>query len=417
MKALFLVIFSFSQIAFAQLESNRLFKKQGSKVVTELTMINYVAKRSLIYYIPNSVDLKKPTKIVVYLHGGNSNMTQGRALDVADTLFWGSADGPFARKEGIRSIADRHQFIVVMPTTTSGWNDFTSFYIKELLGHIRRELNPDPDKIFLMGHSMGAMGICRSVSRLADEFAMFMPMSGGFQPHLKTLSEVGPLYNTKVYVTSGAKYEFPEFVSWNEEFKLFLDDYFVRSHFGEDRLDWNFEVHDGTHNPNQQMMEEKLSVFTAEVKRNLYQANLFGSVFKGKSAPGHLIKNQSLRYFWFEALEFRPFDEGENAIGMDFRLYSENNVIHLKIDRPVAYRFDTRAHLKQIRLHLSEKMFDLDRPITVHLTTKRGVSDQQTTLFEGIVPRSPLAAQEIVQTSGDKGFHFEASLELELPKN
>jgi predicted esterase len=417
MKVLWLLIFSISQLAFAQLENNRLFKKKGSRVITELSLKNYLAQRSLLYYIPNSLDLNKPTKVVIYLHGGNSNMTQERALEVADTLFWGTVEGPFARKEGIRPIADRQQFIVIMPTTTTGWLEFTPFYLRELLGHIRRELNPDPDKIFLMGHSMGAMGICRSVSKLADEFAMFFPMSGGFQPHLKNFSDTGPLYNTKVYMTSGSKYEYPHFISWNEEFRVFLDDEYVRSFFGDKAPDWEFIQHDGTHNPNLKMMEEKLREFTTEVKRDLYQPDLFGSVFTAKSTPGYILDNHSLRYFWLEAREFRPFDENETGIGVNFRLYSKENVITLKIDRPTTYRFDTRSHLKKIRLHLSEKLFNLDHPITVKLITKRGVADYETTNFHGLVTRSPVGSDEVIKKSGDKGFKFEAFLDLELPRN
>jgi pimeloyl-ACP methyl ester carboxylesterase len=417
MLQLLFVIFLSTFSSFAQLERNSVFRFQGSKVVTTINLQNYVAKRKLLYYIPKSVDISKPTTVVVYLHGGNSNMTQEGALDVADTLFWGTADGPFARKDGIRPIAEKEQFIVVMPTTTAGWNDFTPFYMQEVLTLIRKELNPDPNKIFLLGHSMGAMGICRSAMRLAQEFAMFFPMSGGFQPFLKDYSLMASLFNTKVYITSGEKYEFPVFISWNIDFEQFLKDKNTTDYFKVDAADWQFVIHNGTHNPNMPMMREKLRTFTKEIKRNIYQSNLFGTVYQGKPSPNYILKNEMRRYFWFEALRFREFDPSENDVGVSFRMYSKENTIDLYIDRPIKYKYDTRPHLEKIRLHLSEKLFNLEIPLRVNLITMRGTMEQKSILFEGLIERNNEASKALQAESLDKGLVFEAFLDVSLPRN
>lgn len=383
--------------------------------MTKITMVNYVATRSLLYYIPKSVDLKKPTTVVIYLHGGNSNMDQSRSEEVAETLFW-ARDG-LGPKEGIKSIADASQFIVVMPTTTTGWNEFTPFYMRELLTLIRKELNPNPNKIFLAGHSMGAMGISRSANKLGDEFAMFMPISGGFQPHLKTLEEVGPLFNTKVWVTAGLKYEFTDFLSWNYDFDTFIKEKSVTDHFKVGPADWTFEPHDLTHNPNIPFLTKKFEKFTKEVSRNLYRPHLFGKVWIAKTAPGYIVKNEMKKYFWLEALSFREMVGTETSVSMSFRLYSEDNEINIYLDRPVSFLYDTKAHLKEIRLHLSEQLFDFDQPLKVNLITLKGVMEIKSVLFEGYVKRDPSASQKIMKETHDKGFVFESFLDLTLPNN
>jgi pimeloyl-ACP methyl ester carboxylesterase len=418
MKKLILLSLCFSLSAFAQLKENALFKKQGKKVVTTFVATNYVAKRDLMYYIPDSVDLTRPTTVVVYLHGGNSNMEQSRSTDTAETLFWGTADGPFAKKHGIRPMADEQQFIVVMPTTTTGWNDFTPHYMKDLLKVIRKELNPDPNKIFLMGHSMGAMGICRAVSRLADEFAMFMPMSGGFQPHLKNLNDAGPMFNTQVWATVGARYDFNDFRLWNEDFSEFIHSSYIRDYFKPSRpLEFEYELHPLDHNPNVEVMNDRLKKFLPGVSRNMYQPELFGYVYKNKSSDTYIRKDEITRYFWFEALEFRPLEGTETGISMTFRIYSKNNEINVTLDRPGTFLYDTRPHLKKIRLHLSEKQFNLNEPVTINLITKRGAVDEKTVLHSGLIPRNDSASAGVIKETGDKGFNYEAFIDLGLPRN
>jgi hypothetical protein len=411
MKNLILITLLFTTQSWAQLEANSLFKKQGKKIITEFSTTTYQSTHDLLYYIPDSVDLTKPTSVVVYLHGGNSNMTQERATGTADTLFWGTVDGLFSKKSGIKSIAEDLGFIVVMPTTTKGWNEYTPAYMEDVLKMIRKELNPDPNKIFLMGHSMGAMGICRSVSALADEFAMFLPMSGGFQPHLKTHAFTGPLFNTNVWVTVGVKYDFEDFKKWNQNFETFLNSTYVTDFFKTSKLEsFQFEIHNGTHNPNIPVIEERLEKFTKDVQRDVYQPNLFGTVNDSKSGLNK-------RYFWFDGKEFRQRDTLENGIFMNFRLFTKNNEITLYLDRPTKYLYDTRAHLKTARLHLSEKIVNLDRPIKVNLITKRGVAEEMSVLFEGKVERNNAESKKLIQETYDTALIYDAYLDLPLPRN
>ncbi|MBA2406323.1 MAG: hypothetical protein H0V66_16215 [Bdellovibrionales bacterium] len=414
---LFLFLLCFSTAAMAQLQNNKVFKVQGAKVITKLTTSNYVATHDLLYYIPKSVDLKKPTTIVFYLHGGNSNMTQERATDTADTIFWGTADGPLSRKDGIRPIADKLGFIVVMPTTTKGWNDQTPYYLRDVLKIVRAELNPHPEKIFLAGHSMGAMGITRALNRLADEFAMFLPISGGFQPHMKSLDQVGPFFNTKVWVTVG-QVDFENFKLWNEAFEVFIKDKHVSDYFKASALaDWTYELHPESHNPNIPLMSERFTKFFSETSRNLYQPELFGALYSSKGSATYIKDPDQRRYFWMEALAFRDLDVNETGVGINFRLYSKNNKIELMIDRPITMKYDYRPHLKDVRFHLSEKLFNLDQPIEVVLLTQRGSLVERSELFKGVVKRNTSASEEYQKSSGDRGYKFEAFLDVTLSRN
>lgn len=412
----FVLLMLFSQSLLAQLENNKVFKVKGKKVITRLTTSNFVMTHDLLYYIPSSVDLKKPTTVMFYLHGGNSNMTQERATDTADTIFFGTADGPFARKDGMRQIADKLNFIVVMPTTTKGWNDHTPYYIRDLLKIVRAELNPDPNKIFLSGHSMGAMGITRAINRLTDEFAMFLPISGGFQPHMKSLEQVGPFYNTHVWITVGTT-DFFDFRKWNDEFDLFLKNPALDAHFKSSLpLNFSYEVHSGTHNPNIPFMLERFTKFV-ETKRDLYQPELFGTLFTQKGSETWIKNPDHRRYFWVEALNFRTLDANETGTGVNFRLYSKDNRIEFHVDRPITLKYDYRPHLKEVRFHLSDKLFDLDRPIEIVLVTLKGTYQEKTVLFHDLVRRNSSAAEKIRAETFDQGFKFEAFVDITLPRN
>jgi hypothetical protein len=216
----------------------------------------------------------------------------------------------------------------------------------------------------------------------------------------------------------GGRYDFNDFRLWNEDFSNYIHSEWIRDYFHSSKpLEFVYELHPLDHNPNIGLMTQRLKEFLPTVARNMYQPELFGSVYKNKSSESYIRKDEITRYFWFEALEFRTLEATETGIGMTFRIYSKNNEINIYLDRPGSFLYDTRAHLKKIRLHLSEKQFNLSEAITINLITKRGVMEEKSTLISGLIPRNHSASDEVKKVTGDKGFDYEAFIDLTLPRN
>ncbi|HVE62996.1 MAG TPA: prolyl oligopeptidase family serine peptidase [Mycobacteriales bacterium] len=113
--------------------------------------------------VPASYTPRKRSPLIVYLHG-----------------FGGTPEEPFRLPLGLVDEADRRGYLFA---SLQGRGDL--FYrglgeldVVEALADVQREYAVDPDRIYLMGHSMGGYGTNNIAVRLPDVFAAVAPAQG-----------------------------------------------------------------------------------------------------------------------------------------------------------------------------------------------------------------------------------------------
>jgi len=116
--------------------------------------------------IPESYKATRPAALVVALHGMGGD--ENSMFD-----FYG---GQLKRE------AERLGFVVVCPKgrdTASMYRDSAEQDVMDVIAETRRDYAIDPDRIYLMGHSMGGYGTWSVAMAHPDIFAALGPISGG----------------------------------------------------------------------------------------------------------------------------------------------------------------------------------------------------------------------------------------------
>jgi predicted esterase len=121
-------------------------------------------------FIPANYDAKRKWPLVVALHGmgGDEN-----------SFFAGYARGV------IRQEAEKRGYLIVCPKgrgSASMYVGSAERDVLDVLKEARREYNIDPDRIYLMGHSMGGYGTWSVAVNNPEVFAALAPISGGGTP-------------------------------------------------------------------------------------------------------------------------------------------------------------------------------------------------------------------------------------------
>jgi predicted esterase len=121
-------------------------------------------------FIPASYDAKRKWPLVVALHGmgGDEN-----------SFFAGYARG------AIKQEAEKRGYLIVCPKGRGPASMYLASAERDVLDVIkeaRREYNIDPDRIYLMGHSMGGYGTWSVAVNNPDLFAALAPIAGGGTP-------------------------------------------------------------------------------------------------------------------------------------------------------------------------------------------------------------------------------------------
>lgn len=168
--------------------------------------VHYVqeGKRSRTYLleVPKAVASGKPLPLVVALHGWTAN---GAAMEVYSGL------GPVALKEG---------FLLACPDGTSkplGWNSYILQlgekgvddvkFIKDVISDVERLTKVDHRRVYLCGHSNGAMMTYYAATSLGKELAAIGVVSGsvGFDKSNNPIRMPEPKYPVSAIILHGKK--------------------------------------------------------------------------------------------------------------------------------------------------------------------------------------------------------------------
>lgn len=149
---------------------------------------------------PDENLVKNGKPLLIFLHGmgerGNDNEKQlvhGRAM--------------------MQAAVNKHGAVVLAPQcpvndTWSGWSDdsnkptSTAKLLLELLLQIEKQDDIDPDRIYIMGLSMGGYGVWSMIQRHPNKFAAAAPICGGGDS-----SKAEPIKNVPIWVFHGAEDE------------------------------------------------------------------------------------------------------------------------------------------------------------------------------------------------------------------
>ena len=165
------------------------------------------AKKDVEYalYVPAKYDKEKKWPLVVALHGLGGNPQQ------------------FMRTRGLTQQAEKRGYVVVAPMgyNERGWygapapklgakkdgpanlSELSEKDVMNVLGIVKKEYSIDPDRVYLMGHSMGGGGTIHLALKYPEEWAALAPIAPaifGHQPR-----ELEKIKKTPVIMVQGAK--------------------------------------------------------------------------------------------------------------------------------------------------------------------------------------------------------------------
>ena len=129
-------------------------------------------------FVPSTYDKSKPAPLIVALHGLGSNPQQ------------------ILRYPELTDLAEKHGYIIVAPMgyNSGGWYGQNPVFIRtkpnpenlyelseldvmNVLAIARKDFNVDPDRIYLMGHSMGGGGTFHLALKHPDLWAALGPIA------------------------------------------------------------------------------------------------------------------------------------------------------------------------------------------------------------------------------------------------
>jgi poly(3-hydroxybutyrate) depolymerase len=136
-------------------------------------------------YVPTTIDRSKPIPVIVALHG----------LGGSEASFFE------AYERRLPAIAEKHGYLLVAPLGYRtdgfyGWGvgeppadpaarqlqERSEQDVMEVLARVKRDYRVDESRIYLMGHSMGAIGTWRLAAKYPEIWAAVGPISGSGTP-------------------------------------------------------------------------------------------------------------------------------------------------------------------------------------------------------------------------------------------
>lgn len=337
----------------------------------------------IFYYIPASVKAKKNVGALIFGHGGG-----GSTMDRAGSIRTVNMYMP-----DLKRLADELGIIVVLPSANGlNWGGHTRGLWRELVSMMRTELNVDPNRIGMSGHSMGGMGITRTYLWSADEFAFFLPMAAGMDEKHQTEQHINKVFNVPYVHLQGKNDHFDVFITRTQA--QLKNTQALEVKYGlKSKLEVVF--YNGDHNYNYGLFKSHLNRLITQAPRNLYQKELWGNLHTVKSK---LVENNITfdydsepRYFWVEATQ------------TDYAV-AENTSFHAKIEgQKINLTFPVLPkQSKGLRIYLHSSMVDLKKNISVIINGKTvKVRTPKATLTKRTDPKDP-------------GFVFEDAIDIKL---
>jgi predicted esterase len=361
------------------------FTIKGSVSSFKYQATSYTGEHEIIYYIPENLDLKKPQKLMILLHGGGaSTATYASAADIAKGYV-----------ESNKTLADELGFIIIAPSSQYGWGYIVRVLVNETLLLAKTELNINSNHVFLYGHSMGGMGITRDGHYLADKMSFIMPSSAGMPESYQTREHLLTYFNTPFIHVNGKKDHYADFVIRANQVKTKVS---LLENELKTPSKYQLHFHPGGHNPDK-ILKKKLIESALKNPRNLYQKQIYpifqdlmtlDNQWKVPPVTHKLIDNG----FWIDVLNRETQNDRPTTYYSQAKINGQT--ISIDIDQGIS----------KIRIYLSKKLVDFSKEVSIQINGK---------IHKNYQPNiNTLKTIETARIKSDPLFIFEDYLDLEI---
>jgi hypothetical protein len=344
-------------------------------------------KTTAFLYIPKSYDPAKPTALLLVGHGGNAlTMTVQYATQamLGGVIPW-------------VSVVEKKNIVLAAPLSQRGWMMIGNSILLSTISRLQRQLNIDPDRIYVTGHSMGGHLSWRSGIYLGDRWGAVSPMSGGYD--YVADKQIFPLVNVPGYATFGT----------NDIYHINDYDRKMGRWMNEHGFDWKVVEKPGGH----EIFSDELpraADFLLAHPRNIYRSKVFGlggtslvydDPEKKKEWRHEHTWNaerpiQRSTFHWLRMYALPKDTPPDKATQ---RVWAENlGDNHFKI---------TSQNARRVRIYLHPKMVDFSKPIEV-------TANGRTAFNERVTPKVRTML-ELVREFDDRGRIFHAAIDVDIP--
>lgn len=140
--------------------------------------------KDLLYFVvPKTYDVSRPTGLIVFMHGGGLNTSRDAP---ESTLRFPLPDSPPDTYRSGDMLAATGM-ITVGPSAPGKGESFyrwclhsSEAYLAAVIAECKTRFNIDPDRVFLLGHSMGGFGAFHHALRQPDRFAAIISCAGAW---------------------------------------------------------------------------------------------------------------------------------------------------------------------------------------------------------------------------------------------
>ena len=345
----------------------KVFTKKGALTKVKWAPTEYPNnwKYDIFYYIPANLKTEN-AKTMVFLHGGGSSTMSRSGSERVVKMY----------APDMMKIADALGLVLIMPSGSGlNWGGHGMTMLRRLSTLAKKDLLVDPNKLALVGHSMGGMGITRMALWLVDQYAFFMPLAAGMDERHATESRIAPLFNTTYHHIQGLNDHFKTFITrCRNQVKVTKD--FENKY--DEKSGLVMEFTNDSHNYNRSLVTKRLKANYTNLKRDLHQKSLHG-IFYNRDDHGIPLVYNNIEYwmgshgsfFWVEATKFAPlpFADGKQlrASVINFTAKAANNEI--KID----FWGNKFNNVKTLRVYISDKMLNLSKPVIISIDGKQKI--------------------------------------------
>lgn len=364
----------------------------------------------LYFVVPKSYRPDRPTGLIVFLHGGGSSTT--RKAPRATLNFPAADSPPDTNRSGDMFAATG--MITVGPSAP--WHPETSYrwcvpeadeYLADVIEECKTRFNIDPDRVFLLGHSMGGFGAYHFALREPDRFAAVIANSGSWSQAYWPVVRGTPLCIVQGVhdARPGVRWHYTdiEYGRWTD--KLLT----------ADGIEHTYLEHNGQHSIG--FGRAKIAQFletAKDLRRDPYYPHVaLASPVGFRSSCCYPVEHNR----WLTLNEARAGDVAFDEL----RSQSDGSFSNWTLERRIAKntgsaidainRGDNRIevatqNVARFTVWLHPKMIDVDRPVVITVDGR--------TKFDGRVRPSLLTALASFERKRDWGLVYPIKIEIEV---